>query len=515
MNFRQILLGAVSSSIVLCVGNFANAEVINTKKALTREMWKNGWHAYLSAQWKLAGLKKDTWWKGQEYEDSIFSVISEAIADCITKNNAFAATFEGDVIEFADATPATMQYEPEHWNALYLYNLLHEAMDNGRELNEDLKTDVLNKLSRYCEELVLNEYNQDYNEKLKRASEDIWCYVNDVKLGGFINLAKKIKEQANCDYAAPGARICKYSDIENKLQGRGKIFTKYLDIGKQNLAWGNCKDYVVDNTKNPGTTSSYNNFDVQGYSTLGFTTAPDDLVTFDDRDLQNRYQFVLTQNAGDLIKNELPNSYLLDIKLTNDQDALRSQIVTNFNSYITKVNEDSKKEQSEQNPENVNKNSSTKALNDMLSKYKLSDDTLNNLFLSFTDIDNSDNIAQDIFYALEMQGCFKDWQWTDGKCNYKDDFINAIKEDVGSNQNLKNIYESGVLKSLLEYFCAFDNKELNELWSSARCRAITDLVDDEYNILTIIEEDELKAKIAEYNFNLATIREYIEQKLAE
>ncbi len=48
-----------------------------------------------------------------------------------------------------------------------------------------------------------------------------------------------------------------------------------------------------------------------------------------------------------------------------------------------------------------------------------------------------------------------------------------------------------------------------------RLQELVDKFDEEYNILTILEEDEFKEKIIELNYDEYKIRDWIERKLAE
>ena len=80
--------------------------------------------------------------------------------------------------------------------------------------------------------------------------------------------------------------------------------------------------------------------------------------------------------------------------------------------------------------------------------------------------------------------------------------------------------------------CEFDEEKINE-WiqekikkpepnpgqgpgpEDPRLQEMVDKFDEEYNILTIIEEDEFKEQIINLNYEEGKIREYIEKKLAE
>ena len=85
--------------------------------------------------------KKNAWILDQEYEESRTKVIGEAIGDCIAGKNEFAKKGPNDIITFDETEPK--DYEPEHWNAVILYNYIHEAI-NG-ELKSTKVAEVLKK----------------------------------------------------------------------------------------------------------------------------------------------------------------------------------------------------------------------------------------------------------------------------------------------------------------------------------------------------------------------------------
>ena len=76
----------------------------------------------------IVDANKDNWITEEEYRESIIKVIGQAIADCITEKEEFANKKATDVITFA-VTPKDTPYSPKHWNAVILFNYLHESKE--------------------------------------------------------------------------------------------------------------------------------------------------------------------------------------------------------------------------------------------------------------------------------------------------------------------------------------------------------------------------------------------------
>lgn len=515
MDLKKILLRVMSSSIILNILMTANAEVINTKEALTRELWRHSWHAYLSAQWKLAGLKKDTWWKKQKYEESIFFVIREAIADCITKSNEFAQISKDGIVEFKGATLADMKYNKKHWNALVLYNLLNETINNDLPLGDvDVMSNVYKKLSAYLgKQDNIKKFNPDYIVQLGAACNDIKRYCNEVNLKDFIELALKIKEQGNCDYVAPGARIYRFSkfgDSKNGVLVDAKIFATYLNLIEQSGNRSRLKEYQLTYSMGPNDTMSEckSTLDIKDYKTLPLTTVPDGLVTQSTSHNDSRaFCFKDKNNAGKLIMNELPvaSKYSLDGVGKYDRDALAETAIKNIDNYLNTITTTSECYTKAKD----NNKSCTEVLNDILKtefqKPFIGEGEEGKLYKVYNDISNSDNvIAQDIFYALEEKHCFDGWEGFD---EYKGYFKKLITKSIHGNEYLLNSYKEGNLNPILDYF---NEEQLKTI----RCNAITNMFDEEYSVLSIMDERNVKVKINELNYNVANIRDWIEGEIS-
>ena len=207
------------------------------QEELTREMYKHSWRAHLSETWKCADIKANTWWKAEIYEDSIFEVIPQAIADCITHNAEFderkftELQQDFNVIEFHGATPDKMKYSGENWNAVVLWNFLYRAMciDPGEKDYQKILDDIMVALSKYYASYnskskeALKKLNKTYGQELKRARYDIQQYIETqgVNLIKYIKEIKQISEEDR-KIRAPYARIEK----QNK-EGTASVIASY------------------------------------------------------------------------------------------------------------------------------------------------------------------------------------------------------------------------------------------------------------------------------------------------
>ena len=135
------------------------------------------------------------WIKQEKYKDSIYNVITTAIADCLLKRNEFAeekikegiVTFENKRYE---------DYKAENWNALVLYNYIQFILTEVKKSEEkDLtwtnaypgnfyRTYIENKrMSKAC--------GGKYDSQIEGACDDIIKYDNTLHLE---NIIKHIRQ---------------------------------------------------------------------------------------------------------------------------------------------------------------------------------------------------------------------------------------------------------------------------------------------------------------------------------
>ena len=150
---------------------------------------------------KFNNEEKYSWILDDKYKDSRTKVIGKAIGDCVAGEGAFANKKPYDIITFGNTEP--QDYKPENWNAVILYNYVHEAI-NGEAFKEfftgdkvilseetytrqisDVKAvlgDKLDTITKFYEKNLI--YNLD--ETLKNAVEDIQKYVQALKLDKYL-----------------------------------------------------------------------------------------------------------------------------------------------------------------------------------------------------------------------------------------------------------------------------------------------------------------------------------------
>ena len=146
-------------------------------------------------------LKKKGWIVDNKYQNSRRKVIGKAIADCVTGDNEFAGKTARNIITFDEkAYPnkyiSPKNYDKKHWNAVILYNYIHEAI-NGTHLPEDSKNyvdevqdvkyvlrnkweDIHKHYEKYCGED--KKKLAKLEKSLHKAVKDIQQYVSILEL---------------------------------------------------------------------------------------------------------------------------------------------------------------------------------------------------------------------------------------------------------------------------------------------------------------------------------------------
>ncbi len=259
------------------------------QEELTREMYKHSWRAHLSETWKCADIKANTWWKAEIYEDSIFEVIPQAIADCITHNaefdeRKFTKLQQGfNVIEFHGATPDKMKYSGENWNAVVLWNFLYRAIciKPDEKDYQKILSDTMAALAKYYAKYngasreALKKLNKTYGQELKRARYDIQQYIETqgVNLIKYIEEIKKISKE-NWRIRAPQARLMK----QKQKNGNACIIAQYPvhDIVAHSAKW---VEYKIEYTNKNDISVKENG---NRYICVPTYTLPDGIVEYDD-----------------------------------------------------------------------------------------------------------------------------------------------------------------------------------------------------------------------------------------
>ena len=183
--------------------------------------------------------KKHSWILDGYFKDSRTRVIGKAIGDCVAGEGYFEHKKAADIITFEKTLPEL--YKPENWNAVILYNYVHEAI-NGDNLSErmtqysedisNVKEVLKNKLKRikayyedYCEKHIKNDDEKSnrllnsLENNLNDAVNDIQKYVDALKLNECLFEFRQCKPK---DKLAPHL-VVRYDDV-------GEVANVFSDI---------------------------------------------------------------------------------------------------------------------------------------------------------------------------------------------------------------------------------------------------------------------------------------------
>ena len=103
-------------------------------RACSQEEWANEYFDAAEQKWIL----------DDKYKNSRTKVIGKAIGDCVAGEGAFKDKTPDQIITFEKTNPET--YGAENWNAVILYNYVHEVI-NGKTFKKLLSFD--DKKNRY------------------------------------------------------------------------------------------------------------------------------------------------------------------------------------------------------------------------------------------------------------------------------------------------------------------------------------------------------------------------------
>jgi len=141
---------------------------------------------------KLNNIEKYKWILDNFYEESRTKVIGKAIGDCVAEKGAFANKTSKDIIIFEKTDPKN--YKPENWNAVILYNYVHEVINGEYPYPlDDVSVALVDKLDG-IKKFYKNHYhieNDKLDRAIKNAVNDIQQYVKALNLSktllGFID----------------------------------------------------------------------------------------------------------------------------------------------------------------------------------------------------------------------------------------------------------------------------------------------------------------------------------------
>ena len=128
---------------------------------------------------KLSQENCADWIKEEKYKDSIYNVISNAIADCVLKKNEFAKKkMKNGVVTFENDNYAG--YSAENWNAVVLYNLIYYIYENQ-------ESNVKCAMNKFYEEYIESKKLQNicgiqFVGGIKKAFDDITEYNRNLDI---------------------------------------------------------------------------------------------------------------------------------------------------------------------------------------------------------------------------------------------------------------------------------------------------------------------------------------------
>lgn len=361
--YKTIVGGIVSFSVMSSFVINAAENPISYDTELTKTMWKSSWLGQISAKWKTSDIKAKTWWKAEKYEHSIFSVIPEMIANCVTKKNEFdEKQFSKDerrysVIAFKSVKDKK-QYTRANWNAellcSYVYRVIKRIDDSYateakkdedilqlRQKNYDNCSEEI-KLSfdvsdisftpsqEYLKaaQIALKEYyNHAFDKEIDLAYSDILRYGDDVGLHRYLRSSWDIAEEYR-NISAPFAQI--FKNVVNEKDGDAPfIVSSYPHITKEESSMEPYKITVTieADSKLKCIKESSPIYPVE-QEALPFTKYPSGTIRIVSRSFNQYGQngvsdlFELNKDNGDvenILKAELPCHYNLDFSHNNAQ----------------------------------------------------------------------------------------------------------------------------------------------------------------------------------------------------
>ena len=149
---------------------------------------------------KLNNIEKYKWILDNFYEESRTKVIGKAIGDCVAEKGAFANKKPEDIITFKNTEP--QDYKPENWNAVILYNYVHEAINGEYPYPlDDVSVALVDKLDG-IKKFYKNHYhieNDKLDRAIKNAVNDIQKYVKALRLSSslLIHRNRKLEYKQN------------------------------------------------------------------------------------------------------------------------------------------------------------------------------------------------------------------------------------------------------------------------------------------------------------------------------
>ena len=197
------IFASISSDVIAMEAVKAKNSIHDFRSELNQIAWDRACSFKEYAFQYLCKQKEYSWILDDKYKDSRTKVIGKAIGDCVAREGAFANKAPEEIITFKDTDPKT--YKQRNWNAVILYNYIHEAI-NGEAFKEfftagcgaikakENKENYIKQLSgvrgvlknklEKLKEHYKAECGEKYIKRLDKAVEHIQKYVSTLGLAG-------------------------------------------------------------------------------------------------------------------------------------------------------------------------------------------------------------------------------------------------------------------------------------------------------------------------------------------
>ena len=210
------IFASISSDVIAMEAVKAKNSIHDFRSELNQIAWDRACSFKEYAFQYLGKQKEYSWILDDKYKDSRTKVIGKAIGDCVAREGAFANKAPEEIITFKDTDPKT--YKQRNWNAVILYNYIHEAI-NGEAFKEfftagcgaikakenkenyvkqlsDVRGVLKNKLEKLKEHYKA-EYSKKCTKRLDKAVEHIQKYVETLQLNRALRRFRYSKERYN------------------------------------------------------------------------------------------------------------------------------------------------------------------------------------------------------------------------------------------------------------------------------------------------------------------------------
>ena len=159
----------------------------------------NSWNAHASLF--VNDPKRKEWYNDGMYSNSIYKVIAEEIADCVTASKEYAYAFKNDIqiVEYA-TKPSDLKdgYSQENWNAVVLRNYLAGAIHGYKKWN---KNGINDSCVEEAGKSIKNFYKniEGIEGFINKAVADIKEYAKALDLYGYIEKVKQLPNEDTWD----------------------------------------------------------------------------------------------------------------------------------------------------------------------------------------------------------------------------------------------------------------------------------------------------------------------------